>query len=741
MGGGDQHRNEAEALRASERRLSLAAEAAGLGIWDWDLRTGEMIYSDRAKAIYGFDSGAEVTFEAVRDATHPEDLPFTLAKSERALDPTIREKSPYHYRLLRQDGSLCWVLAHGEAVFEEVDGVVQAVRYVGSLQDVTDRKEAAEALSTSEESLRLAQEAGGIGTWSLDLLHPECNRWSPQLYKIRGMPEDWRPSYSEWLDRVHFEDRARVDGAFQRAFAGEGDIGIVYRFIGSDGEERWQESRGSVGRLTDGTAVGANGITMDITERKRTEQALAESVERLRLATEGTGLGLYDLDLVNDVGIWSTPTFEMLGLPVPPDQKADSATWRRLVHPDDVERVAEEHARAAKAGGSWRIQYRILKADDRALRWLSVYGQFIHEKGVPVRSAGMVIDVTDQKSAEADAAQSRRRLERIGQATPSLIHIFDRFAGKSVWVNGNVQNLMGYSPEEVMAMGPGESRSRVHPDDVPKILSRYPILEAEPDGHVVEVECRMKNRAGEYRWLLDRTVAFERAEDGTVTQTLSAAIDITERRRSQERQDLLVNELNHRVKNTLAIVQAIGVQTFKGDGIAAERRRAFESRLLALSGVHNLLTRDSWEGAELGAIVAESIAPHDPGGERFITGGPPLALTPGSAVSVALALHELCTNAAKYGALSVDGGTVRLQWDIEGHGDERLLNMEWREEGGPPVSAPAARGFGSRLIERGLFSDMSGNAKLDFAPEGLRCRVQAKVPMKRSRASPLSLGE
>lgn len=589
-----------------------------------------------------------------------------------------------------------------------------------------------QAASETEENLRLAQEAGGIGTWSLDLVHPERSRWSPQFYRIGGMPQDWRPSYSEWLERVHPEDRARVNREYQKAFAGKDGIAVTYRFIGEGDAERWQESRGSIRRSADGEAVGANGITMDITDRKRTEQALAESVERLRLAAEGTGLGLYDLDLVNDVGVWSAPTFGMLGLPVPPDCKADSAAWRNLVHPEDVDRVAAEHDKAARNEGSWRIEYRIHRADTGEMRWLSIYGQFIHAHGIPVRSAGMVVDITEQKRVEAEAAAVRHRLERVGQATPSLIHIFDRFAGHSVWVNGNVEDMMGYTQDEVTNMAPGEARARVHPDDLSKLLSRYDILEAKPDGHVVEVELRIRNKSGGYRWLLDRTVAFERAADGTVTHTLTAAIDITERKQAQERLELLVNELNHRVKNSLAIVQAIASQTFRGEGVGDERRHAFESRLMALSSVHNLLTRDNWEGAELRDVVAESVAPYDPEGQCFLVEGPPLALTAASAVSVALAVHELCTNASKYGSLSVDGGAVRLQWRIDTVDGARRLTLEWREEGGPPVVPPVTRGFGSRLIERGLFTDLSGRATLDFDPAGLKCIVQAVLPSTRS---------
>ncbi|HEU0098732.1 MAG TPA: HWE histidine kinase domain-containing protein [Allosphingosinicella sp.] len=197
-----------------------------------------------------------------------------------------------------------------------------------------------------------------------------------------------------------------------------------------------------------------------------------------------------------------------------------------------------------------------------------------------------------------------------------------------------------------------------------------------------------------------------------------------ERARAEQHQLLLINELNHRVKNTLASVQGIAFQTLRGDVSLAEARARFEARLMALSGAHNLLTEESWGGASLERVVKDSIEHLAGEAGRFdLIGGEPLRLTPRAALALAMALHELGTNATKYGALSAEGGRVSIGWTLDGD----RLRLEWRESGGPQVVPPTRRGFGSRLIERGLATDLGGAAALRFEPSGLRCDIEASL--------------
>jgi PAS domain S-box-containing protein len=213
------------------------------------------------------------------------------------------------------------------------------------------------------------------------------------------------------------------------------------------------------------------------------------------------------------------------------------------------------------------------------------------------------------------------------------------------------------------------------------------------------------------------------------------AADLIERKQTEDtltqrekHRALLVNELNHRVKNTLATIQSLAMQTLRDNVEPRQARALFDARLIALSNAHDILTRESWEGAFLAEIIDEAVAPHcGSGKDRFEFEGPKVWLSPKHALAMTMALHELCTNAAKYGALSNDIGQVRIEWFVTGLNGGPRLRMRWIETGGPEVRKPERRGFGSRLIERGLSQDLGGEVRIDFLPTGVICTISAPL--------------
>jgi two-component sensor histidine kinase len=209
-------------------------------------------------------------------------------------------------------------------------------------------------------------------------------------------------------------------------------------------------------------------------------------------------------------------------------------------------------------------------------------------------------------------------------------------------------------------------------------------------------------------------------------ERLTAALE-TERR-AAEHQRLLIDELNHRVKNTLATVQSISAQTLRTAETSEAAQEALELRLLALSRAHDVLTRESWEGADLMEVVGRALEPYQIYGEsRLNITGPHVRLTPRMSLALAMALHELATNAAKYGALANKTGTINVSWTLRNGAALPRLMLRWVEHGGPTVSAPRRRGFGSRLIERSLAQDLDGKVEIAFAPSGVICTVDAPV--------------
>jgi PAS domain S-box-containing protein len=200
--------------------------------------------------------------------------------------------------------------------------------------------------------------------------------------------------------------------------------------------------------------------------------------------------------------------------------------------------------------------------------------------------------------------------------------------------------------------------------------------------------------------------------------------DITDRKGAEEHRDLLIKELDHRVKNTLATVQSIAAQTFRNGGVDRSVQQAFEARLLTLSSVHNVLTREGWGSVELQDVVWAALRPHcAPDRDHFTVGGPSLRLQSRSAVAMSMGTHELCTNAIKYGALSVDSGHVTVGWTVS----DGRFHFRWQERGGPPVSAPTQKGFGSRLVEQGLALELRGEVRIAYDKQGVLCTIDAPL--------------
>lgn len=328
-----------------------------------------------------------------------------------------------------------------------------------------------------------------------------------------------------------------------------------------------------------------------------------------------------------------------------------------------------------------------------------------------------------ERRARDTASQLNRAdalLRTIMETAPSLIYAKDR-RGRMLLANGSFLRFLGKSWAEVEGKTDAEFIS--DPAQAEAVLANdRRIMET---GQVHAFEELVGLDGGQPRtWLSTKTPM--RDLDGTTVGLVGVSIDITERKRIEERQRLMVNELNHRVKNTLATVQAIASQTLRGADPALGR--TLEGRLLTLAAAHDVLTRESWEGAELDDVATGALDPF--GGRnsgRFVVSGPRVRLEPRAALALALGLHELCTNALKYGALSAEQGYVVVYWEIT-RDAEPLLRLTWVEHGGPPVAVPARRGFGTRLVERSLAQDLGGTARIDFGdPEGIRCLIEVRL--------------
>jgi two-component sensor histidine kinase len=232
------------------------------------------------------------------------------------------------------------------------------------------------------------------------------------------------------------------------------------------------------------------------------------------------------------------------------------------------------------------------------------------------------------------------------------------------------------------------------------------------------VRTGMQARSGELE-------AVGEAFDGLVEELMRRQ---TARAHAEAQRKILMEELQHRVKNTLAVVQAIAGQSLRGAADLSTARANFTARLRALADAHDILLANNWEAAELTDLLSRTMRPfHDDRTNRVVMSGPPLRLRPAAALSLVLAVHELATNAVKYGALSNDNGQVRIEWHVEGRDSESRFHLNWCERGGPAVAASARVGFGSRLIQGALSGEMHGNVRMAFDPDGLDCRFESPL--------------
>jgi PAS domain S-box-containing protein len=340
------------------------------------------------------------------------------------------------------------------------------------------------------------------------------------------------------------------------------------------------------------------------------------------------------------------------------------------------------------------------------------------EGGLP-RASCLVMDITDRKRAEEDAERQRARLALALEAAGLGFWEYDLPADLVIW-DARMRDLFGVGPE--VTVDYATYASCIHPDDLPASRATYEAALAGENGGAYSLRHRTWTRDGSTRWVLGvGQVMFDEA--GAPRRVIGTTRDVTAEVTAAERQALLLAELNHRVKNNLAAVQAIAGHTLRSSGEDPQAfRKAFEARLQSMARGHDLLTRNAWERAELNEVLEVALAPFANAAIRVVGGDRRVAVKPDLAVNLVLVLNELATNAAKYGALSVAGGEVALDWSVDASG----VSLSWRERGGPQVEAPRQPGFGSRLTGSAL-KTFGGWSRLEFPPEGVTCAMWAPL--------------
>jgi PAS domain S-box-containing protein len=591
-------------------------------------------------------------------------------------------------------------------VLDEKTGKVQYL--VPSGINITRRKAIEAELKRSRDLLERAQRVGHLGHWSFDLATKKLE-WSAEARRIFFGEEESREVSAETIEKlIHPDDLERVRAGMMAAIQAGESFATSYRIRRGDGEERIIELQADPDYAPDGELLRVFGIVRDVTQAHLREQQLIEQQQLIDLSLEPILCWSLDDGLLH----WNPGCQHLYGYS---REEALGHRIDELLHSQFPVPIAEIRKRL-EAGESWTGEVIQTAKDGRKI--------IVEARIDPVVSGERRIVMEAHRDITA-----RRQAEQALKLSEERLAIATKLAGVGFFDHDQIADVIYFSPEPWAGMLPTEATlddvfAIVHPDDLAPF--REAIAKAhDPRGTgQLEHEYRMIRKTGEIRWISVKSRTFFEGEwkERRPVRTVGAVVDVTEQRMWAEQQRLLMGELNHRVRNTLSVVQAIATQTLRTAKDPQAFVQDFKGRLQAIASAHKLLNETTWQGANLTGLVREQLASSCGSGQVY-TDGPEVWLPPQVALNLGLVLYELATNARKHGALSVANGRVQLSWQVVREDDKRVLRLTWQECGGPAVRPPISRGFGMGLIERTMGSAADGAARIAFEPEGLRCVI------------------
>jgi PAS domain S-box-containing protein len=457
-------------------------------------------------------------------------------------------------------------------------------------------------------------------------------------------------------------------------------------------------------------------------ERRRSEAALKQSKERLQMALDGAELGAFSADFTTGRYECDMRAAQIHGHNGPPMTIQES---RRFVHPDDLMRIDAAVAEALRTGKVLNAQYRVVPPPNHLhageMRWIAAESSIVRNpQGTPVGLHGVTRDITHHKRAEQTLAERNAQIALAGRVALVGSYVCD-------FSTGAMQISEGYAAIHGLPEGTTETVlsqwwKRVHPEDLERVkkLRDQTFADQREESHI---EYRIVRADGEVRWIERRSIISYNSE-GRPQRIVGVSIDVTERKRAEEHQRVLVAELDHRVKNALATVNAVVSGTLHASGSAADFAAALVGRVQSMARAHSLLSLRRWRGISLVELIRREFAPYATRSNTEFN-GPEILLGAEAGQAMAMVLHELVTNAAKHGALSSQSGRVLIRWDRQPHGSPRArLVVEWQEIDGPSVVAPTKSGYGTRIVRELIPYELGGSVDFAFATEGVRCRLE-----------------
>ncbi len=577
-------------------------------------------------------------------------------------------------------------------------------------EDITERRAAELSLRDSEAALRGLFEQVAIGLAMVDL----DGRWlrvNSRLSAMLGYTEAELAALT-FQDISHPDDLA-IDMAHVRELLD--GVASTYvmekRYYRRDGSTMWAQLTVSLLRRPDGEPDRFISIIEDIDARKAAERSLTLAERRLAMATQASGLGVWEWVFGQDAVHYSAQAREICGFSR--EQPVTLSAILQAVHADDraMVRASAERQRSPRDDPA-KLEYRIVRPDGE-VRWLRAFSTVVAE------GSGDAADRLRLFGTLEDVTEHRRMIDRLAASQARLNLALD--AGRMAVFEWSLdQEEPPLTPELRRQLGIADSehstaeerREYYHPEDAAVVSStRQRALDS--DERFLDFSFRYRRPGGQQRWLQVRS-EIVRDEDNRPVRLVGVQMDVTEERETAERMRLLMREVDHRANNLLAVVQSL-VSLSRGDDVVSYRD-ILEGRIQALGRAHRLLAEARWMGADLSMLVEEELRPYGLNDrERIALTGGPVSLAPAQVQAVSMCLHELATNAAKYGSLSTPTGRLSVEWRRQ----DDSLTIVWSERGGPPTQAPSRRGFGMSLLSRSLGGAIGGAVDLDWSSTGL----------------------
>jgi PAS domain S-box-containing protein len=704
----------------TEERLALEAsqaarmnDAKGIGFYQYDVASELAWWSAEMFRLLDYPYCERVDLEAATKArVHPEDRDRLLA-----LQKTVaRRPGPYEieYRVLQEGGGVRWMRDRGEALgpLNPATGQVWQVR--GTLTDVTGQDEAAPRTPASVEVDGQIIERAPWGICVIDADFRLVRASAIALRQLPGSEAALGRDFGETLRMMLPGPSAAVGiSQFRHTLeTGEPYHSSAGREMRVDrGRTEVYEWRLEQVRMADGRP-GVVCYFYDLTDRMRQEEELRDSQERLQLAYEASEMGAWDLDLTTGRAVWTSKLYELLGLDR--TRPASAELFFEHVHPEDQELLRAAFNRSIETGEIFEAGFRI-RRNDGVLRHMAGRGRIVRrEAGVPVRMIGVNFDVTERRRLERQLRDHDRELRLILDNSVAFIGLLEP-DGTLLEVNATALIAGGLARGDVIGIPFWQTPWWSHDEDV--VMTLRDAIEHARAGEAAHYDTvvRMKE---DRRMKIDFLLAPIFDDEGNVRRLVASAFDITDREQALERVELLMREINHRSKNTLALVQAVARQIWCASPEDFFDR--FAARLQALAASQDILIDNDTDAVFIEDLARAQLAHFEEFMDhRIRLTGPQIRLKAEAAQSMGMALHELATNAGKYGALSGDAGEVLISWE----GEDGQFVISWVERRGPAVEPPADKGFGSFVLDSIVRGTLGGHVAVEYAPEGFRWRL------------------